>query len=167
MHFCFIKVVSTLEPLLLFVLGIMKKSIRSLLAHISVFVIIEIIFVLLILHEFPRVSLLSTVWIIHLVYWIVVVIAGIARDKIKPYRWKFLATYLPVLLHISWHIYVVYLTVDTVMHDGKPAQRDNLSRLMITTIGLWVLIFFGERLLHKKQHCDSCHAETHKKCSQK
>lgn len=166
MHLLLGKVLSTLKLCLLFVLENMKKNIRSLFAHISVFVIIEIIFVLLILHEFPKVSLLNTVWIIHLVYWFVLVIAGILRDKIKPYRWKFLATYLPVLLHIGWHVYIVYLTVDTVLQDDHAPQHDSLLRLIITTLGLWVLIFFGEWLLHKKQHCDSCHAETHKNCTE-
>lgn len=142
----------------------MKKKFWSLLAHVSIFVIIEILFVLLILREFPKISLLSTVWIIHLGYWFVVLIAGILREKIKPYRWKFLASYLPVLMHIIWHVYIMYLTVDTVMQDDHWRETHSLFWLIITTCALWVLIFLGERLLHRKQHCDTCHAQTHKKC---
>lgn len=144
----------------------MKKNILSFSAHLGIFILIEIFFVFIILREFPSISLLGTVGIIHTIYWIIVIIAGILRVKIKPYWWKFLATYIPVVLHIIGHIYIILLTVETVVQEDAAHAHDehSITWIIISTITLWIFIFIWEWLLHRKQHCDTCHGETHKHC---
>lgn len=146
-----------------------KKDILPFFWHLGVFVLIEIFFVFLILREFPSVSLLGTVWLIHLAYWIIFIFAGIIRIKIRPYWWKFLATYIPVVLHIIGHIYLIFLTVETVAEETHEHGHNehSIGWMIISTVALGVLIFAGEWLLHRKQHCDVCHQEAHKHCLEK
>jgi hypothetical protein len=67
---------------------------------------VEILFVFIVLHEFPKVSLLEKVGVVHITYWILVIGAGLWREHLHTYWKRFLATYIPVVYHIIGHIYV-------------------------------------------------------------
>lgn len=57
------------------------------------------------------------------------------------------------------------MTVETVVEqDHIHGQEHSILWMVIATIALGILIFIGEWLLHKKEHCDVCHSETHKHC---
>lgn len=137
----------------------MSKKLLSLISHLWLFLVIEILFVFVILHEFPEISLFEKLWIVHFSYWILLIVAWFIRERIHTYRKKFLATYIPLVYHIAWHIYLWLATVETI-----EKHHHDVSWMIIATIAFWFIIFFWERLLHKKTHCDSCHAETHKHC---
>ena len=92
----------------------MKNKIRTISSHILVFVLIEILFVFVVLHEFPEVGLFEKIGIVHITYWILVIGAGFLRERLHKYRQKFLATYLPVVFHMAGHIYVGYATIESV-----------------------------------------------------
>lgn len=138
----------------------MNKKLLSLISHLWLFLVIEVLFVFVVLHEFPEISLFEKLWIVHLSYWILLIIAGFIRERVHVYRKKFLATYIPLVYHIAWHIYLWIATVEII----EEHQHHDISWMIIATIALWVIIFLWERLLHKKTHCDSCHAEAHKHC---
>lgn len=84
----------------------MKAKIRTISLHILLFVLIEILFVFAVLHEFPEVSLFEKLGIVHISYWIILIGAGFWREKLQKYWQKFLATYLPVVYHMLGHIYI-------------------------------------------------------------
>lgn len=140
-----------------------KKKIWTILSHILVFIAIEILFVFAVLHEFPEIWLFEALGIIHISYWILLIIAGFIREKCKKYRQKFLATYIPVLYHMIGHIYIGYATIESVERNTH-WQEHSLLWLIIATISLWIIIFIWELLLHHKTHCDSHHQSVHKHC---
>ncbi|GEM_PF-1608739 len=84
----------------------MKAKIRTISSHILLFVLIEILFVFAVLHEFPEVSLFEKLGIVHISYWIILIGAGFWRERLQKYWQKFLATYLPVVYHMLGHIYI-------------------------------------------------------------
>jgi hypothetical protein len=140
----------------------MKKKLFSLISHLLVFIAIEILFVLAVLHEFPEIGLFEKIGIVHTSYWGLLIIAGLRREKLHKYRQKFLATYIPVVYHIAGHIYVGMITVETM--DEHAHDEHSTIWMIIATIVLGIFIFVGERLLHRKYHCDTCHVEAHKHC---
>ncbi len=144
----------------------MSKKIVSFVSHLAVFIIIEMLFVFVILHEFPEISLFETIGIVHITYWILLIIAGVMREKLKSYWQKFLATYIPVLFHIGWHIYVGMVTLESI-EEHHHWEEHNMVWMIVATLALWILIFVWEWLLHKKYHCDTCHWEVHKHCKEK
>lgn len=139
----------------------MKKKILSIASHLGMFIVIEILFVFAILHEFPHISLMEKVWIVHVSYWVLLIIAWIIRESLKKFWQKFLATYIPVVFHIGGHIYIWMITIETI-NEHKDAH--STMWMIIATISLWVIIFVWERLLHRNTHCSSHHASTHKHC---
>ena len=139
----------------------MKKKILTILRHILVFVGIEILFVFAVLHEFPEVGLFEVLGIIHISYWVLLIIAGIIREKLAHYWQKFLATYIPVVYHVLGHIYIGYVTIESVESHG---HEHTLMWLIIATISLGILIFVGEWLLHRTSHCSHHHQSVHQHC---
>lgn len=138
----------------------MKKKIISSILHVLLFVLIEILFVFLILHEFPKISFFEKIWIIHIIYWICVFIAWYVRENIEKYQVKFIATFIPVLIHIIWHLYIWEETINQV----NPHSEHSALWLIISTISLWIFIFIWEFLLHRKYHCEHAHQKVHKNC---
>lgn len=141
----------------------MKAKIRTISSHILLFVLIEILFVFVVLHEFPEVGLFEKIGVVHISYWILVIGAGFWREKLHKYWQKFLATYLPVVYHMAGHIYVGYVTIQSV-EAHTPGTEHNLWWLIWATVSLWILIFVGEWLLHRKTHSDHCHQDVHAHC---
>lgn len=140
----------------------MKKKLLSSFLHVIVFVIVEILFVFIILHEFPEVNFFEYLWIIHLLYWLSIFVAWYIRELVNSYKIKFLATYLPVVFHIIGHLYIWEKTIQNI----KNHSHFNEFWLIISTICLWIFIFIWEYLLHKKYHCEHCHSEVHKHCKE-
>ena len=128
-----------------------------------VFIVIEILFVFAVLHEFPEIGLFETLGIVHVSYWIMLIIAWFLREKFKKYRQRFLATYIPVVYHMLGHIYVGYATIESV-EEHSHGDEHSLLWMILATISLGVLIFVGEWLLHRKIHCDHCHQDAHAHC---
>jgi len=114
---------------------IMKAKIRTISSHILVFVLIEILFVLAVLHEFPEVGLFEKIGIVHISYWILVIGAGFWREKLHKYWQKFLATYLPVVYHMAGHIYVGYATIESVEAHSHGSEH-SLLWIILATISL-------------------------------
>lgn len=141
-----------------------KKSIVSLFLHLLLFVVVEIIFVFLILREFPEVSFFEDLWIIHLAYWISIFVAWFTREHINSYQVKFLFTYTPVVFHIFWHLYIWEKTIWFIENNWHTPSSN--FWLIISTISVWILIFIWEYLLHKKYHCDHHHDKVHKHCKE-
>lgn len=140
----------------------MKQKLISSFLHILLFVVIEVSFIFIILHEFPEISFFEDLWIIHLSYWIFIFIAWYIRESINNYKVRFLATYSPVVFHIVWHL---YLWEETINHIEVHSHTTEFW-LIISTIVLWIFIFVWEYLLHKRYHCESHHAKAHKHCKE-
>lgn len=141
-----------------------KNRLLSSFLHILLFVIVEIIFVFLILREFPEISFFEDLWIIHLLYWISIFVAWFARESIKSYQVRFLFTYIPVVFHIAWHLYIWEQTIELIENHWH--EDTSIFWLIISTISVWILIFIWEYLLHKKYHCDFHHDKVHKHCKE-
>ncbi|MDD4151078.1 MAG: hypothetical protein PHR68_00480 [Candidatus Gracilibacteria bacterium] len=140
----------------------MKKKLLSSLLHILLFVVIEICFVFIILHEFPEIGLFEKLGVVHLIYWILVFIAGYIRESIENYKIRFLTTFLPVVFHILGHLYIGEETI----HQIEKHSHASEFWLIISTIILGIFIFVGEYLLHKRYHCESHHHKAHKHCKE-
>lgn len=143
----------------------MKKRLLSSLLHIWVFVLIEIAFVFVVLHEFPEVSFFEELGMVHLIYWIMIFIAWFVRENLRSYKTKFIATYLPVVFHILGHVYIWHETMELVEEHAHHAHGSPFW-LIVSTIILWIFIFAGEYLLHKRYHCESHHHKAHKHCKE-
>ncbi len=141
-----------------------KNRIISSLLHVLLFVIVEILFVFLILNEFPEVSFFEELWVIHLIYWISIFVAWFLREHIKSYIVKFYMTYIPVVFHIAGHLYIWEKTIEQIENQTRIHTSD--FWLIISTICLWIFIFIWEYLLHKKYHCEHSHAKVHKHCKE-
>lgn len=137
----------------------MKKRLLSSFLHILLFVLIETAFVVIILHEFPSVSFFEDLGIIHLLYWIALFIAWFVRESLKNFQVKFLATYLPIVLHVVGHFYIWHETLSLVH-----SEEHSGIWLLISTVVLGILIFLWEYLLHNKYHCETHHERVHKHC---
>lgn len=140
----------------------MKKRLISSLLHILLFVLVEIAFVFIILREFPEISFFEELWIIHLSYWFLIFVAWYLRESINNYKARFLATYVPVVFHIIWHIYLW----EEALHQVESHAHTSEFWLVVSTIILWIFIFAWEYLLHKRYHCESHHAKAHKHCKE-
>ncbi len=141
-----------------------KKKIISFIAHILLFIGVEVLFVFMILREVPHIEFVSVLGCVHVIYWFVVILAGIFREKVKKLWVKVILSYFPVIFHVIGHIYVGLFTVEHVAENMKDHPEHSLTWLIITTLSAGILIAVGERLLHRKIHCDSCHSDVHKHC---
>lgn len=140
----------------------MRKKLLSSFLHILLFVVIEVLFVFVILHEFPEISFFEDLWIIHFLYWVSLFLAWYVRESINKYQIKFLATYIPVVFHIVGHLYIWEETVKHIEVNSYSSE----FWIIISTVILWIFIFIWEYLLHKRYHCESHHAKAHKHCKE-
>jgi len=137
----------------------MRTSLISLLKHILVFIVIEIIFVLILFKEFPETNLLSLIGILHTSYrWVLILFARL-RQVVTLVRQKFTCTYVPILYHVGIHVYIWRATLETHNHD-----EHSLMWIIAGAIWLWVLIAAGEWYLHRALHCQTHHSHTHYHC---
>lgn len=145
-----------------------KRNLISFLSHIILFIWVEILFVFLILREIPHIEFISTIWAVHISYWLLLVIAGIFRERAKRLWAKISLSYAPVVYHVLWHIYAWIMAVEYVNEHAEEHAHDehSLLWLIIATISVWVIIVVGEWLLHRKIHCDTCHSKVHKHCKE-
>jgi len=141
----------------------MKKKMLSIASHLGMFIVIEILFVFAILHEFPEISLMEKIGVVHVSYWILLILAWIVRESLKKFWQKFIATYFPVVFHILGHIYVWMATIESV---NEHHHEQSTLWMIIATISLWIMIFVWERLLHRNTHCESHHISLHKHCKE-
>lgn len=108
-------------------------------------------------------SLLTLIGVLHTSYWLMVLGAGIVREKYAhSIRQKFLCTYIPVLYHVFIHIYAGRETV----HEMEEATHDHhsIQWLLIGTMAAGILIVLGEYWLHRTTHCMTHHSHAHKHC---
>ena len=144
---------------------IMKKAFSRFGLHLLVFIIIEVIFVLILFRELPETNLITLIGILHTSYWLILIFAWRLREKMYNVRKKALCSYLPVLYHLFIHLYAGRAAIE--MHHeevGHVHDEHELVRMIAWAVLLWVLIFVGEYLLHRKLHCDSHHEKAHKHC---
>ena len=143
----------------------MQKAIKNFWVHLLVFIIIEVIFVLILFRELPETNLITLIGILHTSYWLILIAAGRLREKSKKVRQKALCSYLPVLYHLFIHLYAGRAALE--MHHeetGHTHDEHELWWMIAGALLLWILIFVGEYLLHRKMHCDSHHASAHAQC---
>lgn len=141
----------------------MIKNRQSFFLHLLLFVVVEVLFVVVLFHEFPETNIFTAIWIGHLTYWLLVIGAGVYREYAKYVWQRFLATYLPIVYHVAVHLWVLKVTLDTVGADIHE-HEGNEAWIIIWTLAAGVLIFWGERLLHRKYHCDTHHIHAHEHC---
>lgn len=145
----------------------MNKSLKWFLSHLSLFVLIEIIFVLIIFREFPETNLLTLIGVLHTSYRGVILLAWWLREKYAHrVRQRFLCTYVPVLYHVIIHVYAGIETVHEMTEHVEEHHHDehSVTWLLVGTIAAWVLIALGEYRLHRTAHCDTHHAKLHAHC---
>jgi hypothetical protein len=143
----------------------MKKAFSRFGLHLLVFIIIEVIFVLILFRELPETNLITLIGILHTSYWLILLFAWWLREKMHNVRQKALCSYLPVLYHVFIHLYAWRAALE--MHhdsDGHAHDEHELGWMIAGALLLWILIFVGEYLLHRKLHCDSHHISAHKHC---
>lgn len=143
----------------------MKKiSLVSMLTHLAVFLVVELVFVLLVFREFPSISLVSLTGILHLSYWAIVIGAGLIRELYAKAVWhKFFCTYFPVVYHIVIHVYLGRHLVHD--HHGHDHHHDHeMGRIIVGTIIAGGLIALGEYRLHRTSHCATHHQQAHQHC---
>lgn len=140
-------------------------SFRSLFLHIALFIIVEILFVLIVFREFPAIDLYTTIWIAHLVYWSIVLLCSFWREKAKTIYTRTLALWTPMVVHLGIHIWIWIATVEehSQWHEHEH-HSDEIIWLVIWTLVAWGLIYVGEKLIHKHQHCTTHHNWVHKNC---
>lgn len=140
----------------------MFKNWKSFALHVLLFVVVEVLFVVILFREFPETHLLSIVGIAHASYWLVVVVAWLVREQVRHIRQRFLATYIPIVYHV-----VVHLRVGAeVIHAGEEHRAGEDIWIIIWALVAWVVILWGEILLHRKYHCDTHHTIAHKHCEE-
>jgi len=129
--------------------------------HLLLFVGLELVFVFLLFREFPGFWLWSALGVGHTTYRLVVVIAWLLRERLTYVWQRFLATYLPLLFHFVIHLWV---GVETLEFAHEHIHQAEDLWLIVWIIGLGVLIFVWEYLLHRTSHCDHHHWRVHKDC---
>ncbi len=140
-----------------------KINWKSLFAHIALFVLIEVTFVLIVFRELPVVSLYTTIWIAHIVYWIVVLACSVWREKSKRLIIRFMALWTPMIIHLLIHIYIWFETIEEHGHWHEHHDWE-AGWLVVWTLVAWVLLYYWEKLLHTHQHCTTHHTHAHKAC---
>ncbi len=95
----------------------MKKAFSRFGLHLTVFVLIEVIFVLLLFRELPETNLITLIGILHTSYWIMLLFAGWLREKSHFVRQKACCTYVPVLYHLFIHLYAGRIAIE--MHHNE------------------------------------------------
>lgn len=107
-------------------------SLKNFAQHLGIFLVVEIIFVFIIFREFPSVSLLTMTGLLHLSYWIIVIVAGVIRERYAHRVWqKFLCTYLPLIYHVLIHIYMGMETIHVMEETGHHHDEHSLTWIII------------------------------------
>lgn len=133
-----------------------KSQFQSALLHLIIFVFIEVAFVFIVLHEFPNIAFFEWLGILHLVYWIMIIFAGFIREKLHRFYLKFLATFLPLFIHVLWHVYIG--------HDALEHGHISWWWLWWATVILGIFILVGEYILHNYMRYKRHHQKIHKEC---
>ena len=143
----------------------MMNSYKNFFQHLWLFLVIEVVFVFIIFREFPSVSLLTLTGILHLSYWVIVIIAGTIRERYAHRVWqKFLCTYLPIVYHVIIHLYVGMETLHHMEEHGHAHDEHSMIWLIVGTLAAGVLIGLGEYWLHRTTHCVTHHHKAHASC---
>lgn len=140
----------------------MNKA-QSFFSHLLLFMVVEIIFIFLLFHEFPHIDVFSALGIGHVVYRATVLIAGTLRVRLQSVRKRFLADYLPVVVHFAVHVGAGVIAFEAHA-DEAWHEPHNTMRILIGMMGLGILIYRWELLLHRKYHCDTHHTHAHQDC---
>lgn len=143
----------------------MKKALSRFGLHLLVFICIEVIFVFILFRELPETNLITLIGILHTSYWLILIVAWWLREKMQKVWQKACCTFLPVIYHVFIHMYAWRAALE--MHHeetGHAHDEHELGWMIAGALLLWVLIFAGEYLLHRKLHCDSHHETAHKHC---
>ena len=115
--------------------------------------------------EFPPVSLLTLTGILHTSYWIIVIVAGLVRERYAHRVWqKFLCTFFPLVYHVTIHLYIGLETLHEMEEHGHAHDEHSMVWLIIGTLAAGVLIAFGEYWLHRTTHCVTHHHKAHTSC---
>ncbi len=136
-------------------------KIKHLLQHITLFVVVEFLFVLLIFREVPSINVISITGIGHILYRLLVLCLGWLHDRVQEVWQKFLLTFMPIVAHVAVHILV---TIGAFHEYHEYHSEYSITRMVIAAIVAGIVIFAGEYLLHRKTHCDTHHQSAHKKC---
>jgi len=141
----------------------MSKSLKFF-YHLCLFVSVEFVFAILIFHQLPSFSVVTTIWIVHIVYFLSIIIAWFVRESVQGVWSRFFCTYTPILFHVLWHIFVAEVMIEEALEHQE--HWHNMFWTITATIIVGILIAIWERLLHRKEHCDVCHKEVHQNCKQ-
>jgi len=144
---------------------IMKKALSRFGLHLLVFIVIEVIFVLILFRELPETNLITLIGVLHTSYWIILLLAWRLRERMKIVRQKALCTFLPLAYHLFIHLYAGRAAIE-MHHEETWIHHDehDIVWMIAGAMLLWILIFIGEYLLHRKIHCDSHHSTANKYC---
>lgn len=140
-----------------------SNTAKSLLAHIGLFLLVEIIFVLIVFREFPAVNLYTKIWIAHLIYRGVVVLCWLRRRKAQKVMTKFIALRAPMVLHLLIHVRIWIETVEEHAHGHEHHEWEVLW-LVIWTLIAGLIIYRWEKLIHRNNHCETHHQAAHDAC---
>lgn len=137
---------------------------KSFFLHLLFFLIIEILFVLVIFREIPETNLITMIGVLHTIYRIILIIAWYIRSRQTWVIGRFLATYIPLVLHLWMHVWIWAQTIHEHTHDHDHAHEWEMLWIVIWVIVAGFFVYRWETLLHRKYHCDTHHADTHKDC---
>jgi hypothetical protein len=140
----------------------MKSSAKSMLQHLWIFVLIEIIFVLIIFRELPETSLYTLIGVLHLSYWAIIIGAWWLRERATHIWQKFCCTYLPIVYHLVIHLYAWRSAIE--IHAEEHHDEHSIVWMIISAWLLGGLIWAGEWYLHRVVHCQTHHASAHAHC---
>lgn len=141
----------------------MKKNIFT---YLLLFIVIEALLIFIVFREIPHVSLFTTMWILHILFFTSIVICWFFRLKATKIRTKFIFTYLPLIFHLINHIiisfWIFYIFNDIIYNHSH--DNNEIIWMILSVIFIWIFIFIWEYLIHKKTHCETHHNKVHKKC---
>ena len=145
----------------------MQKNLKSLLWHIGLFVLVEIVFVLIVFREFPETNLYTKIGIAHIIYRCIVLLCALWRSKAKTVNTRAIALWTPIVIHLLIHIWIWRETVaEHSDHDHWHEYHwsEELIRLIIGTVVAGIIIYLWEKYLHRAHHCDTHHTHAHQDC---
>ena len=140
----------------------MKTSIKSMLQHLWIFIVIEVVFVLIIFRELPETSLYTLIGLLHCSYWIIIIIVWRLRERTTQVWQRFCCTYLPVVYHLGIHLYAWWAAFET--QAGEHHDEHSIGWMIISAWLLGGLIWAGEWYLHRAVYCQTHHVSAHAHC---
>ena len=140
-----------------------KNNLTGFFAHLGLFFLIEIIFVLLVFRELPETNLLTLVGLLHSSYRWIVMLAWWIREQYAHLVWqRFFCTYIPVIYHVIIHIVAWIVTIEQL--DAERHHEQGFLWIVTGTLAAGILIALGEYWLHRTRHCDTHHVSVHMHC---